>query len=97
MTTLYTNCEPITENTYTPSLQDLLDSYDISVRAFNVCTFCGLKTVADLYNYISVHHRLDRIPNCGRKTEKELKEIVIKYSSHSTRITGNYTLNAALR
>jgi 2-hydroxy-3-keto-5-methylthiopentenyl-1-phosphate phosphatase len=61
------------------SLKDLLDSYDISTRAFKACNFHGLKTVRDLHNYILKHNGFENLRNCGKKTDRELKEIDRKY------------------
>jgi hypothetical protein len=60
-------------------LKDLLDSYDLSTRAFKACNFHGLKTVRDLHNYILKHNGFENLRNCGKKTDSELKEIDKKY------------------
>ncbi len=62
---------------YTPdsSLKDLLENYDISVRAFNVCEEIGLKTIRDVHIYFSKRNDFLEIRNCGIKTKKELHEL----------------------
>jgi DNA-directed RNA polymerase alpha subunit len=62
---------------YTPdsNLKELLENYDISVRAFNVCEEIGLKSIRDVHNYFSKRNDFLEIRNCGIKTKKELHEL----------------------
>ncbi len=53
-------------------LKDLLDTYDLSVRAYNVCDNLGLNTIRDLHNFLLRFKSFKRLRNCGSKTESEL-------------------------
>ncbi len=56
-------------------LKDLAESsYELTVRAYNVCKDLGFVTVRDLHEFIVKHGEFKNIRNCGNKTNLELLE-----------------------
>lgn len=56
-------------------LKDLAESsYELTVRAYNVCKDLGFVTVRDLHEFIVKHGDFKTVRNCGNKTNLELLE-----------------------
>jgi hypothetical protein len=56
-------------------LKDLAESsYELTVRAYNVCKDLGFVTLRDLHEFIVKHGDFKTVRNCGNKTNLELLE-----------------------
>lgn len=55
---------------------NMLDSNQMSVRAYNVCIDNNLKTIEDLYDYYKTNGSFLSLLNCGSKTNDELINLI---------------------
>lgn len=55
---------------------NMLDSNQMSVRAYNVCIDNSLKTIEDLYDYYKTHGSFLSLLKCGSKTNEELINLI---------------------
>ena len=78
------------------SLRDLIDEYDISVRAYNICASLELKTAYDIHEYIQENVNFREVRNCGERTNKELlnlhKTLINRYNPSIVQANCNLTL-----
>ena len=65
------------------TIEQLLKSRKISIRAFNVCSDTELYHISDLKTYFYKFKSFHRLKNCGNKTCKELELVVANYSDGS--------------
>lgn len=71
---------PLPSNTRSsdPSLEKLVVLYNLSVRAFNVCTTNGLTSLSTIVRYYRLNGGFSKLKNCGKKTGLELEDLLIK-------------------
>lgn len=63
------------------SLQELRDSGELSVRAYNICWLLKLETIEDLQRKIDSGFNFLKVRNCGQRTIVELEQIRALYGS----------------
>lgn len=63
------------------SLDDLIVSDWLSVRAINICRRFQLFSLHHILSFYETHGSFKKLQNCGWKTEKELTDLCIKYNN----------------
>ena len=63
------------------SINELLDTKQISVRSFNVCNFKGLISLKHILDFYLSGNSFSAIRNCGVASEKELIELCNSYKN----------------
>lgn len=60
-------------------LEELLKTFELSQRSFNLCTDNNINSVKELIEYFLLHKTFKNLRNCGDKSNNELIEICMYY------------------
>ena len=60
-------------------LEELLKTFELSQRSFNLCTYNNINSVKELIEYFLLHKTFKKLRNCGNKSNNELIEICKYY------------------
>lgn len=61
------------------TIEQIYNSKDISVRAFNVCNDNGLNDLSSILQYYRKNRSFESLRNCGKKSNLELIAVCVKY------------------
>lgn len=61
---------------YQSRMDKEIEVLKLSTRAYNALMCCGLRTVGDIFNYGL--ENIEYIRNCGKLTQQEIKDAVLK-------------------
>ena len=61
------------------TIEQIYNSKDISVRAFNVCNDNGLNDLSSILQYYRKNRSFESLRNCGKKSNLELIAVRVKY------------------
>lgn len=60
-------------------IEELLKTFELSQRSFNLCTDNNINSVKELIEYFLLHKTFKNLRNCGDKSNNELIEICMYY------------------
>lgn len=60
-------------------LEELLKTFELSQRSFNLCIDNNINSVKELIEYFLLHKSFKNLRNCGDKSNNELIEICMYY------------------
>lgn len=75
------------------TIEEIYYSEDITVRSINVCNYNGLTNLSAILKYYQENKTFDKLRNCGRKSNKELIELCLKYNVFENIDNLNFTTN----
>lgn len=61
------------------TIQDIYQFEDISLRSFNICNNNGLRDKKTLLEFYREHQNFTKLRNCGKKCNRELIALCLKY------------------
>ena len=66
------------------TIDEIFNSEDISVRAFNVCRYNKLKDLSAILKHYRENRTFDNLRRCGRKSNEELIALCLKYTDYGS-------------
>lgn len=72
------------------TIEEIYRNEPLSMRSYHVCKNNGLETLEHIIEFYREKRSFDKLRNCGRKSDKELTGLVIKYENIDFDFQENY-------